>query len=64
MGKLKILVTGKNGQLGNTLQELSEDQSDISRHWKSEKQFNCKKPESKIKILYQEWLKAVEKTNT
>ena len=41
-----------------------EDQSDISRHWKSEKQFNCKKPESKIKILYQEWLKAVEKTNT
>ena len=41
-----------------------EDQSDISRHWKSEKQFNCKKPENKIKILYQEWLKAVEKTNT
>lgn len=41
-----------------------EDQSDISRHWKSEKQFNCKKPKGKIKILYQEWLKTVEKTNT
>ena len=41
-----------------------EDQSDISRHRKSEKQFNCKKPDNKIKILYQEWLKAVEKTNT
>ena len=41
-----------------------EDQSDISRHWKSEKQFNCKKPKGKIKILYQEWLNTVKKTNT
>ena len=41
-----------------------EDQSDISRHWKSEKQFNCKKTENKIKILYQEWLNTVKKTNT
>ena len=32
MGKLKILVTGKHGQLGNALQELTENQSDIS--WK------------------------------
>ena len=42
---------------------LWEDQSDISKHWKSEKQFNCKISENKIKILYQDWLKAVEKSN-
>ena len=32
MGKLKILVTGKQGQLGNTLKELSEYQSEFT--WK------------------------------
>ena len=32
MGKLKILVTGKHGQLGYALQELSENKPDIS--WK------------------------------
>ncbi len=32
MGKLKILVTGKQGQLGNALHELSENQTEIS--WK------------------------------
>ena len=32
MGKLKILVTGKQGQLGNALQELSENQSEFT--WK------------------------------
>ena len=32
MGKLKILVTGKQGQLGNALQELSENQFEFT--WK------------------------------
>ena len=62
----KIIETTALGAayLAGLAVDFWEDQSDISRHWKSEKQFNCKKPESKIKILYQEWLKAVEKTNT
>ncbi len=29
MGKLRILVTGKQGQLGNALKELSENQSEF-----------------------------------
>jgi len=31
VGKLKILVTGKDGQLGYALQELSKNQFEFSR---------------------------------
>jgi len=40
-----------------------ENQSEISKQWESEKQFDYKKSENKIKTLYQGWLKAVEKSN-
>ena len=40
-----------------------KNQSDISKQWRSEKQFDYKKSENKIKTLHQGWLKAVEKSN-
>jgi len=40
-----------------------ENQSEISKQWRSEKQFDYKKSENKIKTLHQGWLKAVEKSN-
>ena len=40
-----------------------ENQSEISKQWESEKQFDYKNSENKIKTLYQGWLKAVEKSN-
>ena len=40
-----------------------ENQSEISKQWRSEKQFDYKKSKNKIKTLHQGWLKAVEKSN-